>query len=65
MLKLAPEDQEALREQAAREHRSMHEVAVLAIQQRIGTARRNAVLDALTDEIFDEDAKLLSILEHS
>lgn len=65
VLKLAPEDQEALREQAAREHRSMHEVAVLAIQQRIGTARRNAVLDALTDEIFDEDAKLLSILEHS
>jgi hypothetical protein len=65
VLKLGPEDQEALREQAAREHRSMHEVAVLAIQQRIGTARRNEVLDALTDQIFDEDAKLLDILAHS
>jgi hypothetical protein len=65
VLKLGPEDQEALREQAAREHRSMHEVAVLAIQQRIGTARRNEVLDALTDQIFDEDAKLLDVLAHS
>jgi hypothetical protein len=65
VLKLGPEDQEALREQAAREHRSMHEVAVLAIQQRIGTARRNEVLDAVTDQIFDEDAKLLDVLAHS
>ena len=43
----------------------MHEVAVLAIQQRIGTARRNEALDALTDQIFDEDAKLLDILARS
>ncbi len=62
VLKLSPEDSEALREQAAKEHRSMHEVAVMAIQQRINTARRSAALDALMDEIVTEDAKLLDIL---
>jgi hypothetical protein len=47
VVRLSTEDTEALREQAAREHRSMHEVAVLAINARIAADRRNAVLDAL------------------
>lgn len=62
VVKLNPEDTEALREQAAREHRSMHEVAVLAIQARIAADRRGAVLDALYDAAAVEDAELLDRL---
>ncbi len=62
VLKLSPEDTEALREQAAREHRSMHEVAVLAIQTRIAANRRAAVLDELYDDAAAEDADLLDRL---
>jgi hypothetical protein len=62
VLKLSAEDQEALREQAEREHRSMHEVAVLAVRERIGTARRNMLLDEAFDRIAREDAALLAEL---
>jgi hypothetical protein len=62
VVKLSPEDTEALREQAAREHRSMHEVAVLAIQARIAADRRAAVLDRLFDAAAVEDAELLGRL---
>ena len=62
VVKLSPEDTEALREQAAREHRSMHEVAVLAIKDRIDRNRRAAVLDALFDDVAAEDAELLDRL---
>ena len=62
VVKLNPQDTEALREQAAREHRSMHEVAVLAIQARIGADRRAAVLDELFDQAAAEDAELLDRL---
>jgi predicted transcriptional regulator len=62
VVKLSPEDTEALREQAAREHRSMHEVAVLAIKERIDRNRRAVVLDALFDEVAVEDAELLDRL---
>jgi hypothetical protein len=55
VVKLSPEDTEALREQAVREHRSMHEVAVLAILARIA-ARRAAVLDELFAQAAEEDA---------
>ena len=62
VVKLSPEDTEALRQQAAREHRSMHEVAVLAIQARITADRRAAVLDDLFDAAAAEDAELLGRL---
>jgi hypothetical protein len=62
VVKLSPEDTEALREQAARERRSMHEVAVLAIQARIAADRRAAVLDELFDQAVSEDAELLDRL---
>ncbi len=62
VVKLSPDDTEALREQAVREHRSMHEVAVLAIQTRIAADRRAAVLDQLFDQAGDEDAELLERL---
>ena len=62
VVKLSPEDTEALREQAAREHSSMHEVAVLAIQARIAADRRAAKLDELFDSAAAEDADLLDRL---
>jgi hypothetical protein len=62
VVKLSPEDTEALREQAALEHRSMHEVAVLAIKSRIAGNRRAAVLDDLFDQAVVEDAELLDRL---
>lgn len=62
VVKLSPDDTEALRAQAVREHRSMHEVAVLAIQARIVADRRAAVLDQLFDQAGDEDAELLERL---
>ena len=62
VVKLSPDDTEALRAQAVREHRSMHEVAVLAIQARIAADRRAAVLDQLFDQAGDEDAELLARL---
>ena len=62
VVKLSPEDTEALREQAVREHRSMHEVAILAIQARIAADRRSAALDTLFDDAATEDAELLDRL---
>ena len=62
VVKLSPEDTDALREQAAREHRSMHEVAVLAIKSRIDAAHRAEVIDGLFDAAADEDAELLDRL---
>ena len=62
VVKLSPEDTEALREQAAREHRSMHEVVVLAIKSRIDGDRRAAALDGLFDQAAAEDAELLDRL---
>lgn len=62
VVRLTPEETEALREQAAREHRSMHEVAVLAIRSRIAGDARARVLDALFDDVVAEDAELLDRL---
>ncbi|HEX8303799.1 MAG TPA: hypothetical protein VF612_02900 [Jatrophihabitans sp.] len=59
VVRLSAEETEGLREQAAREHRSMHEVAVLAIRARIAADRRAAVLDGLFDAAASEDAELL------
>jgi hypothetical protein len=62
VVKLSLGDTEALREQAAREHRSMHEVAVLAIKARINADRRAAALDELFDSAAAEDEELLDRL---
>jgi hypothetical protein len=62
VVRLTPEDTEDLREQAVREHRSMHEVAVLAIKARVAADRRGALLDTLFDEAVAEDAELLNRL---
>lgn len=62
VVKLSPQDTEALREQAAREHRSMHEVAVLAIQARLAQDQRNRLVDSLFDSVATEDAALLDRL---
>lgn len=62
VVRLNPKDTEALRELAAREHRSMHEVAVLAIMGRIAADRRSGVLDDLFDSAVAEDADLLDRL---
>lgn len=62
VVRLSPEDTEALREQAAREHRSMHEVAVLVIEARVAADRRAALLDELFDTAAAEDGELLGRL---
>ncbi len=62
VVRLSPKETEDLREQAVREHRSMHEVAVLAIRTRIATDRRAAVLDEFFDGAVVEDAELLDRL---
>jgi hypothetical protein len=62
VVRLSAEESEDLREQAAREHRSMHEVAVLAIRARIAADRRTAILDDLFDSAASEDAELLDRL---
>lgn len=62
VVRLSPEETEALREQAVREHRSMHEVAVLAIKERIAREKRAIVLDELFDQVATEDAELLDRL---
>jgi hypothetical protein len=65
VLKLSEEEQAALKQQADREHRSMHEVVVLAVRERIGRTQRALVLDSIVDSIVVEDAKLLEILANS
>ena len=62
VVRLSPDETEALREQAAREHRTMHEVAVLAIRARVASDRRAAVLDELFDGAVVEDVELLDRL---
>jgi predicted transcriptional regulator len=62
VLRLSPEETESLRELAAREHRSMHEVAMLAIKARIAAAHRAEVIDGLFDAAAVEDAALLDRL---
>lgn len=62
VVRLSPEDTEALREQAAREHRSMHEVAVQVIEARVAADRRAALPDELFDTTAAEDGELLGRL---
>jgi len=56
-LRLTPEEAEALRETARREHRSMQEVARIAIDEYV--SRRARRRDAHLAAIVREDAELL------
>lgn len=52
VLKLTDEETELLRAQAEREHRSMHEVARLAVLERINGARQDERREAfIRDEL--------------
>jgi hypothetical protein len=54
VLKLTDEETELLRAQAEREHRSMHEVARLAVLDRVGGAEQDRQRDAfIRDELPD------------
>jgi len=59
-LRLDPEETEALRKTAEREHRSMQDVAKTAIREY--TSRREAFLRSALTEIVEEDAHLLKRL---
>ncbi len=61
-LRLTPEEMERLRAQAVREHRSMNEVARLAVLNRIGDAERRERVLALTDQVMSEHAYTLDRL---
>lgn len=56
-LRLSPEEAEALRETARREHRSMQEVAREAIAAYVSSRTRRR--DELLAQIVAEDAELL------
>jgi len=61
-LRLTPEEMERLRAQAAREHRSMNEVARLAVLRRIEDAERRERVLVLTDQVLREHAHTLERL---
>jgi len=61
-LRLTPEEMARLRAQAAREHRSMNEVARLALLSRIEDAERRERVLALTDQVMSEHAHTLARL---
>ena len=58
-LRLTDEEVELLREQAEREHRSMHEVVRLAVLDRVDRARRSQEIGAATRLVMERDAELL------
>jgi hypothetical protein len=62
VVRLSAAETEGLPEQAARQHRSMHEVAVLAIRARIAADRRPAALDDLVDTAAGDGGELLKRL---
>lgn len=61
-LRLTDEEAEALRLQAEREHRSMQEVARLAIRERIERADRTRRIEEITREGMERHAGLLARL---
>ena len=61
-LRLSDEDMARLRAQAEREHRSMNEVARLAVLSRIEDAERRERVLALTDQVMSEHAHTLERL---
>lgn len=61
-LRLTDEETALLREQAAREHRSMQEVVRLAILDRVGGSARAEEVRASLALIIDRDSELLARL---
>ncbi|WP_026877598.1 hypothetical protein [Jiangella gansuensis] len=61
-LRLTEEETEALRRQAEREHRSMQEVARLAILDRIAVAEREGHVRDLARQVKERHAGLLARL---
>lgn len=61
-LRLTEEETEALRKQAEREHRSMQEVAKLAIQERVERTKRAERIQQILDEGLERHAGLLARL---
>ncbi|HZJ03944.1 MAG TPA: hypothetical protein VFD59_00555 [Nocardioidaceae bacterium] len=62
LIRLSDDEREALRRQAATEHRSMQEVARLAVIDRISTAERSTEVRASLERIMARDAELLDRL---
>jgi hypothetical protein len=62
VLSLTAEETAALRDQAAREHRSMHEVARLAVRERIGASERMEWVRTLAADARQRHAELLQEL---
>lgn len=58
-LRLSEQEQQMLKAQAVREHRSMHDVVRLAVIERASQAERNEWIDAHVDHIMERDAELL------
>ena len=58
-LRLSDDETEALRRQAEMEHRSMQEVARLAILDRIQQANRRQWMREIADEIMVRDSEAL------
>ena len=58
-LRLTEEETEALRRQAEREHRSMHEVARMAVLDRISRSERSTLMRDIANEIMERDAEAL------
>ncbi len=61
-LRLNDEEMSALKRQAENEHRSMQEVARLAILQRINGYSRSEFIKETTDRIMERDAQALRLL---
>ncbi len=61
-LRLTDEETRLLREQAARESRSMHEVARLAVLARAAAGERAEWIARQVDDIAERDADLLARL---
>lgn len=62
LIRLSDDEREALRRQAASEHRSMQEVARLAVLARIALSERRAQVHATLDRVMTRDAELLDRL---
>jgi hypothetical protein len=61
-LRLTDEETALLREQAEREHRSMHEVAPLAVLDRIARSQRTDAIRSATRDVMQRDAEALRLL---
>lgn len=62
LIRLSDEEREALREQAELEHRSMQDVARLAVLGRVEARRRSADVRSSLERIMARDSELLDRL---